>query len=108
MLERHIDVGQHIAAVHERNRFVDMRVRVDILQPDPGAERTQFARDVEEARGDMAVPPWALGVFDVESIGARVLRDDDELLDARFDEPLGFAQHVARRARGEPPAQASG
>ncbi len=106
MLERHVDIGQHIAAVHERDRLVDMRVGVDILQSHPGAERAQFARDVEKARGDMAVPPRALGVSKVEAIGARVLRDDDQLLDARFDQPLGFAQHVARRARGELPTQA--
>ena len=35
MLERHVDIGQHIAAVHERDRLVDMRVGVDILQPAP-------------------------------------------------------------------------
>ena len=42
----------------------------------------------------------------VEAVGARILRDDDELLDARFHQPLGFAQHVAGGARGEPSAQA--
>src|SRR3984957_10406997 len=88
MLERHVDIGQHVAAIHERNRLVDMRIGVDILQPDPGAERTQFARDVEKARGDLPVAPTALGVFKVEAIGARVLRDDNELLDARLHEPL--------------------
>ena len=106
MLEWNVDIGQHIAAVHERDRLVDMRVGVDILQPDPGAERAKLAHDVEKARGDLAVAPRALGVFEVAAIGARVLRDDDELLDARLGEPLGFAQDVARRTRCEAPAQA--
>ena len=84
MLERHVDIGEHIAAVHQRNRLVDMRIRVDILQSHPGAERAQFARDVEKARGDLAVPPRALGVFKVEAVGARILRDDDQLLTPAF------------------------
>jgi hypothetical protein len=68
------------------------------LQPDPSAERTQFAGDVEKARGDLAVAPRTFGVSEVEAIGARILRDDNELLDARFDQLFGFAQHVAGRA----------
>src|ERR1700722_6924654 len=106
MLKRHIDIGQHIAAVHERDRLVDMRVGVDILQPDPGAERTQFAGDVEKACGALPVAPQALGVSEVKAVSARVLRDDNELLDARLDQPLSLAQHVAGGARGEPSTQA--
>ena len=53
-----------------------------------------------------AAAPRALGVFQVAAVGARVLRDDDELLDARLDQPLRFAQHVGSRARDERPAQA--
>ena len=55
--------------------------------------------------GDLAAAPFARGVFEVAAVGAGVLGDDDELLDARFHQPLGLAQDVARLARDEVPAQ---
>src|SRR5208282_2127399 len=99
VLERHVDIGQDTAAVHQRDRLVDMRIRVDILQPYPGAERSEFAHDVEKARRRLPAAPFARRVFEVPPVGARVLGDDDELLDACFHQPLRLAQHVARRAR---------
>ena len=102
MLEGDVDIGQHIAAVHQRDGLVDMRIGVDILQAHPGAERAKLAHDVEEARGDLPAAPCALGVLQIAAVGARILRDDDELLDAGFDEPFGFAQTslAERETRG--------
>jgi hypothetical protein len=38
VLERHVQVGQHAAGGHQRQHLVDVRVRVDVVQPHPGAE----------------------------------------------------------------------
>ena len=46
MLERDVEIGQHLAVGHQRNDVVDMRVRIDILQPHPDAEFAErLARD---------------------------------------------------------------
>jgi hypothetical protein len=39
VLEGHVQVGQHAAGGHQRQHLVDVRVRVDVVQPHPGAER---------------------------------------------------------------------
>ncbi len=52
----------------------------------------------------LASPPRALGIAEIEPIGARVLRDDKQLVHARGDQPLRLAQHLADRPAREPPA----
>ena len=54
VLEGHVDIGQHIAAVHQRDDLVDMRIGIDILQADPGAERPKFARQIKKLRAHLA------------------------------------------------------
>ena len=105
VLERHVDIGQHGAAVHQRDDLVDVRVGVDVVQPHPDAERRQLARQVEEARRNLAVAPAAGGVAQVAAVGAGVLRDHQQFLDPRLHQLLGFAQHLDRRARDEVAAQ---
>ena len=73
-----------------------MGIGVDVVQPHPGAERAEFARQVEEARRDLALAPAARGIAEVEAVGAGVLRDDQQLLDARLHQFFGLAQHVRR------------
>ena len=104
VLERHVDIGQHIAAVHQLDDLVDMRIGVDIVQAHPGAERAEFAR---RSRKRAATSRSRQGSrrIEVAAVGAGVLRNDDELLDAGLDQLFGFAQHVARRARDEVAAQ---
>ena len=105
VLERDVEIGQHLALGHQRDDLVDMRVGVDIVQPHPGAELAELLGEVEEFGADLAVAPRALGVFDVDAIGRGVLRDDQQFLDAGLDQPLGLAQHVVGRARDEVAAQ---
>ena len=54
-------------------------------------------RQVEEFRPHLAFLEQARLVFDVDAIGAGVLRDDEYLLDAGLRQFLGFAQHVGGR-----------
>ena len=82
-----------------------MRVGIDVVQADPGAELAERRGEVEEAGPHLALAPEARRVFEVDAVGAGVLRDDEDLLDARLHETLGLAQHVAGRAADEIAAQ---
>ena len=75
------------------------------MQPHPGAERAELARQIEKSCPHLAVLPFARGVFDVDAIGRCVLRDHQKFLHAGGDQPLGLAQHVGRRPRNEVAAQ---
>ncbi len=69
MLEGNVEIGQNLALGHQADDFVDMRVGVDILQPDPGAELAEFFGQVKEFGADRAVLPRAFGIFDVDAVG---------------------------------------
>ena len=49
VLEGDVEIGQHLALGHQRDDLVDMRIGVDVVQPDPGAELAELAGEVEEA-----------------------------------------------------------
>ncbi len=105
VLERHVEIRQHLALSHQRNDLVDMRVGIDVVQPHPHAELAERARKVDELRAHLAAFPRARGVFQVDAVGRRVLGDDQQLLDPGGDQPLGLAQHVGGRPRDEIAAQ---
>ena len=108
MLEGNVEIGQHFAVRHQRQNVVHMGIGIDIVQPHPHAERAERLGKTEEARLVILPAPGALGVTEIEPIGARILRDDEKLLDARGNEALGLAHDVAQRPALEPPAQGSG
>ena len=105
VLERNVEVGQHLAVRHQRDHVVDMRVGIDVVQPHPDAELAQLARKVEKFCPHLATLPWARRVFDVDAVGRRILRNDEKLLDPGGDQPLGLAQHVGGRPRSQVAAQ---
>src|SRR6202042_2139303 len=49
MLERNVEVRQHLPLRHQGNHRVDMWVRIDIVHPHPCAERPEPASEIEEA-----------------------------------------------------------
>ncbi len=53
----------------------------------------------------LAVPEQARLVFHVDAVGAGVLRDDQQFLDARLGQLFRLAQHVGGRARDQIAAQ---
>ncbi len=59
VLERHVDVGQHLARRHQFDDLVDMRIGIDVVQADPGAELAELARQVEEFCAHLALAPQA-------------------------------------------------
>ena len=50
VLERDVEIGQHLAFRHQRDDLVDVRVGIDVVQPHPDAELAEFAREIEEFR----------------------------------------------------------
>ena len=94
-----------MAVRHERDDLVHMRVGVDVMQPHPDAELAERARKVEEFSPHLAAFPIAGSVFQVDPIGRRVLRDDEEFLDAGGNQPFRLAQHVGGRPGDQVAAQ---
>ena len=101
VLERHVEIRQHLAVGHERNQIVDVRIRIDVVQAHPRAELAERRREIGDARGDIAAAPRRLLIFHVDAVRARVLRDHEQLAHAGTHETLGFAEHVARGAADE-------
>jgi hypothetical protein len=104
VLERNVEVGQDAPFRHQRDDLVHVRVRVDVMQPYPGAQLAQPAAQVEEARLVFAVAPAAGRVLQVRAVGAGVLRDDEQLLHPGLHQLLALGEHLGDRAAGEPPA----
>jgi hypothetical protein len=46
MLERHVQIGQDHPIGHQRDEFVDVRIGIDIVQPNPGRQLAQGARQL--------------------------------------------------------------
>jgi hypothetical protein len=66
--------------------------------------RTQLAErcgEFRDTRGHGAAAPLRLAIFDVDAVGACVLRYDEQLAYAGAYESLGFAENVGRRAANE-------
>ena len=105
VLEGDVEVGQDLAFGHQRQHVVDVRIGIDVVQAHPGAELAEGLRQIEEAGLERRALPGALGVLDVEAVGAGVLADDQQLLDAGLHQALGLGHHVRGGAAGEVAAQ---
>ena len=71
--------------------LVDVRVRVDVVQPHPGAVRLgDLARAARTARACASSPAGRprsrCGSLHVDAVGAGVLADDEQLLDAGLEQ----------------------
>ena len=105
MLERHVEIRQHLAVRHQREDVIDVRIGVDVVQPHPDTEFAQRPRQIEEFRPYLAAFPFARGVFYVDAIGRRILGNDQQFLDPGGDQPFGFTQHVGGRSGNQIAAQ---
>ena len=80
--------GLAAAVAHQRDHVVDVRVRVDVVQPHPRAvlarQSGELARELVHPRLDRASAPEAGAVAHVDAVRARVLRHHQQLLDARL------------------------
>ncbi len=103
VLQRHVQIRQHMAVVHQRDDFVDMRIRIDVVQPHPGTVLArQFAQRADQfghPRLQRTAVPEAGTVLDVDAVGTRVLRNDQQFLDAGLEQVLGLEHHLGDRTR---------
>ena len=76
------------------------------MQPHPDAEFPQRGGEIEEPRPHVAIAPAARRILEIDPVGGRILRDDEQFLDAGSSEPLSLAQDIGRRPRDEIAAQA--
>ena len=106
VLEGDVEIGQDLALGHQRDDLVDMRVGVDVVHAAP---RCPARRVPATGRGTSPATSRSCHrlrlVLDVDAVGAGVLRDDEQFLDAGLGQLFGLAQHVAGRARDEVAAQ---
>ena len=105
MLKRNVEIGQDFSLCHQFDHLIDMRIGIDIVQSDPHAEFAKLPREVEKFRPDRTLLKSAFRIFQVDAIGARILRDDEQFLDACRDELFSLAQDIACRAGHEIAAQ---
>ena len=105
MLEGDVEVGEDQPVGHQRDDVVDVRIGIDVMKPDPGAELAQLAGEVGHVGADFFAFPRPCFVAEVDAVGAGVLADDQQLLRARSDEFLRFAQDRVRAAADEVAAQ---
>ncbi len=105
VLEGDVQIGKDAALGHQRDDLRDMRVGVDVVEAHPQAELAQFLGQVEELGAHLALLPDAGLVPDVDAVGAGVLRDDEQFLDAGLGQLFSLAQHVDHRPRDEVAAQ---
>ena len=101
VLERDVEVGQYAAFGHQRDHAVDVGIGIDVVESNPDAELAECRCEPLEARLVRAPAKLARGMADVDAVGARVLRDHEQLLDPRLRQPLSLAHHVRDRATHE-------
>ncbi len=74
------------------------------MQPHPGAERAELAREIGDVAPHLPPAPVVRLVPAVGAVGRGVLADDEKLAHPGGDQPLGFAQDRMRRPRHQLPA----
>src|SRR5207253_8938463 len=85
VLERDVQVRQDFSGGHQRDQLIDVRVRVNIVQANPDAEAAQRFAQFSHAGFNRCAVPEAGAIFDVDTVGAGVLRNHQQLFDAGFD-----------------------
>ena len=105
MLEGYVKVGQDLALGHQRNHVVDGRIGIDVVQADPDAELCQGVAQFLESRLDRLAAPETGPVFEIDTVGAGVLRNHEDFLDPGARQVFGFGQHIADRTRDQWAAQ---
>ena len=93
MLEGNVEIGRDQAVRHQGNDLIDMRIGIDIVEPDPGTQLAQLAREVRHMRLDRATLPLPFFLPDIDAVGRCVLADDQQFLGARCNQLFRFTQH---------------
>jgi hypothetical protein len=105
VLEGHVEVGQDFAFGHQRDQVVDAGIGIDVVQAHPEAELAEFLAQLKQARLHRPAAMEAGAVLHIDAVGAGVLRDHQQFLDAGLRQHFGLVQHLADRPRHEVAAQ---
>src|SRR5208337_29266 len=105
VLEGDVEVGEDFAFRHQRQEFVDVGIRVDIMQAHPRAELRQRVAKLRQPRLDRSAAPFAFRIFQVEAVCARVLADYEQFLGPASDERFRLRENIGRLPAGERAAQ---
>jgi hypothetical protein len=105
MLEGDVEIGEDLTLRHQRHDFIDMRIGVDIMQPHPRIELAEFLDEIGEFRPHLTAAIFALREFEIDAIGARILRNDEQLLDPGFGQPFRLIEDGSRRPAHQIAAQ---
>src|SRR3546814_10221175 len=95
MLEWNVQIRCNQPFRHQGNDVIHMRIRIDIVQANPRAEASQFARKVGHMRTYLPPFPFARLMLDIDAIGRRVLADDQQFL-RRSEEHTSELQSLMR------------
>ena len=104
-LKRNVEIRQNLAVGHERNYVVHVGIRIDVMQPHPHAECAERLREFAHTRLERPAVPESGAILDIDAVGTGVLRNNEQLLDARLHERLGFLHNLADRTAHQIPAQ---
>ncbi|EWS65537.1 hypothetical protein Y695_01201 [Hydrogenophaga sp. T4] len=102
VLQRNVQVRQAKTFGHQRNDVVHMRVRVHVVQANPGTKAlgqfAQRAHQIEHARLDRLAVPEPGAVLHIHPIGRGVLAHHQQFLDTRLEQLARFGQYIADRS----------
>ena len=104
VLEGDVGIGEDFALGPQWHQGIDMRIGINVVQPDPDTELSQGLTEVLHVRAPRAPTPFAASVGPVRSVGAGVLRDDQELAHPGPHQCFGLAQDVGDRTAHQAPA----
>ena len=93
MLEGDVEIGQQpVRRVgHQRDQVAHIWVGIDVVQPHPCAELSQFAGEIKDMAAHLAVFPRVCVILAIKPVGAGVLADYKQLAHAAFDQFLRLA-----------------
>ena len=99
MLERNVQIGRQQPFGHQRDHIINMRIGIDIMQPDPRgmavnrAQSAQFASQIGHMRTHLRALPFARFVSDVDAIGRGILTDHQQFFRPGRNQLFSLAQH---------------
>ena len=105
VLQGHVQIRQDFSLRHQLHDFLNVRVRVDVMQAHPHAHLAKFRAEIDQIRDNLLALKLALAMPDVHTVGARVLRDHQQFLGATRHKPVRLVQDFARVTRDLQTAQ---
>jgi len=95
MLKRDIQIGQHPALRHQFQDLVNMRVRIHVVQANPGvvssSEITELAHQFQHPGAHRSPVDKTGAIAHIDTVSRGVLRNDQQLTNARLQQCACFS-----------------